>query len=111
MVLGGLHLEDLPDGASRSIPAPTGSGRPEGFVVRKKGQLFAYVNSCPHTGAPLDWNPDQFLDAQGVYIICAMHGALFEIDTGLCIQGPCINQRLERLPIRVVGERIERIDL
>ncbi|MCB1849350.1 MAG: Rieske 2Fe-2S domain-containing protein, partial [Gammaproteobacteria bacterium] len=63
-------------------------------------------NRCPHTGAPLDWSPDQFLDAEGRFIICAMHGALFEIESGRCIYGPCVNQSLERLPVRLERGRL-----
>ena len=77
-------------------------------MVRKHGKLFGYINRCPHTGAPLDWNPDQFLDADGAYILCATHGALFEIDSGLCVYGPCINQRLEPLPLEVVKTLLRR---
>ncbi len=101
-----LKLEDLPEGASRSITLKAGSHEPQGFVVRKDGEVFAYLNRCPHTGAPLDWSPHQFLDADGAYIMCAVHGALFEIKTGLCVHGPCVNQRLEPLPIEIEAERL-----
>ena len=59
------------------------------FVVKKDNALHAYVNQCPHVGAPLEWIPDQFLDADAQFIQCAVHGAAFAIDNGACAGGPC----------------------
>ncbi len=59
------------------------------FAVRLDNQIHAYWNSCPHRGIPLNWMPNQFLDGDGALIQCTSHGALFEIDTGHCIAGPC----------------------
>lgn len=101
-----LDLNDLPDGACRGFSLPLQAGGGEGFLVRQGNEVYAYLNRCPHTGAPLDWSPDQFLDAEGRFIICAMHGALFEIESGRCIYGPCVNQSLERLPVRLERGRL-----
>lgn len=75
-------------------------------MVRQGERVYGYVNRCPHTGAPLDWMPDQFLDAEGEYIICAVHGALFEIDSGRCVYGPCVNSVLEAIPVFLLQERV-----
>ena len=96
-----LEKIDFSDGESRGLMLPPEAGDCEGFVVRRGDDLFAYINRCPHTGAPLDWSPDQFLNADGSYIICAMHGALFEIESGLCIYGPCVNRSLEPLSVKL----------
>jgi len=69
------------------------------FIVRHQGQVVAYVNSCPHRKVPLEWVADQFLDYDKQFIQCATHGALFTIDSGLCISGPCNRQSLEPVPI------------
>lgn len=55
----------------------------------RDGELFAYRNSCPHTGSPLDWVEHQFLDLDGALIQCATHDARFLIDTRECVFGPC----------------------
>jgi nitrite reductase/ring-hydroxylating ferredoxin subunit len=60
-----------------------------------------YVNACPHIGVPLDWAPDRFLSSDASRIICSMHGAEFEIETGLCTAGPCMGERLEAVPFRL----------
>ena len=70
------------------------------LAVRKNGQLYAYRNRCPHRGIPLEWLPDQFLDNSASLIQCATHGALFLIESGECVAGPCAGQSLQELAIR-----------
>lgn len=76
------------------------------FIVHKEGQLQAYRNSCPHTGAPLEWLPDQFLDLDNMFIQCAIHGALFRTEDGECLRGPCAGQSLQALPVKQEGGHI-----
>ena len=64
------------------------------FVVRREGQVYAYKNRCPHRGVPLEWQPDQFLDPSASLIQCATHAALFLIESGECVAGPCAGQSL-----------------
>lgn len=76
------------------------------LLVRRDGQVYAYENRCPHRGIPLEWQADQFLDASGSLIQCATHGALFLIETGECVTGPCVGQALRALPCREDGQGI-----
>ena len=76
------------------------------FVVRKGGAVYAYRNRCPHTGAPLEWLPHEFLDLDKSFIECAMHGALFRPDNGLCLRGPCAGDSLQALQLRLDGGRV-----
>ena len=78
----------------------------EGFVVKSDGQYFAYRNSCPHTGSPLDWVEHQFLDVEGALIQCAVHDARFIIESGECVMGPCPGDSLEKIEIRVEDDQI-----
>ncbi len=80
----------IPEGTSRGFSL----GADSLFVVRKGGSLFAYRNSCPHLGVSLNWHPDDFLDAEGELIQCSTHGALFLIDSGECVSGPCLGKLL-----------------
>ncbi len=68
-------------------------------LVRQGMTVYAYINSCPHTGAPLNWDRDRFLTRDGDMIQCTLHGALFRIGDGLCTWGPCLHQRLTAVPI------------
>jgi nitrite reductase/ring-hydroxylating ferredoxin subunit len=69
------------------------------FVVRFDGAVHAYVNCCPHAGTELDWQPGEFFDSSGLYLICATHGAMFAPDSGDCVGGPCRGLRLTQIPI------------
>jgi nitrite reductase/ring-hydroxylating ferredoxin subunit len=68
------------------------------FAIRWEGVVQAYLNRCAHVPVELDWLPGQFLDDRGVYLVCATHGALYEPSTGACVEGPCRNQHLRKLP-------------
>ena len=70
------------------------------LLVRRAGQVYAWRNSCPHRGIPLEWMPDQFLDHSGSLIQCATHGALFLIENGECVAGPCSGQYLQKIAIQ-----------
>jgi len=94
-------LHELADPGSRGFTLGRGEWPLKGFVVRKGDVVRAYVNHCPHAGYPLNWNPDQFLAPESSVIRCVMHGALFEIETGDCILGPCAGQALQPLAIHV----------
>lgn len=83
-----------------------GSQAGEGFLLNWHGQIHAFQNACPHTGASLNWAPHQFMDYETRFIQCGIHGALFEPDSGLCIRGPCLGSSLTRLPIRIIDEQI-----
>lgn len=78
----------------------------ECFLVKNDGQYFAYKNSCPHTGSPLDWLEHQFLDSEGALIQCAVHDARFIIETGQCVVGPCHGQNLQKLEIEVKDDGV-----
>ncbi|MEX1034091.1 MAG: Rieske (2Fe-2S) protein [Cellvibrionaceae bacterium] len=88
--------EDIPDNGSKGF---TVDGL-QLFAVKKRGQVFVYHNRCPHAGLPLNWLPDQFLDLDRELIQCTSHGALFRIDTGRCVAGPCPGQHLRAVECR-----------
>lgn len=90
-------IDDLPENGSLGLEL---NGEAY-FAVRQGSKVYLYRNSCPHLGLQLNLMPDQFLDYDKRYIQCTSHGALFKIDTGLCIAGPCPNQYLETLPCKV----------
>ena len=103
-------LHELTDPCSRGFELDLGTQQAfRLFVVRKGEVLAAYRNSCPHTGAPLEWLPDQFLDADGGFIECAIHGALFRPEDGYCLRGPCVGASLQPLRLEVVDGRVELI--
>jgi len=99
-------LRDLPDPGSRGFSVDTPAGPLDLFLVRQGAQVHAYINRCPHTGAPLDWVPDRFLSLDGEHIQCATHDARFRIGDGLCVAGPCRGDRLQPLELWVEAGRV-----
>ena len=83
---------------------PDGHGSVSCFTVRFDGIVYAYVNSCPHRGTELDWNPGEVFDESGLYLICATHGATFDPQTGQCLSGPCLGACLKALPVEEHGD-------
>jgi nitrite reductase/ring-hydroxylating ferredoxin subunit len=94
------RLDDINDGGSKEI-AMNESNLVTLCMVRQDDAVHAYVNSCPHTGAPLNWSADKFLSRDGTMIQCGLHGALFRIADGRCIWGPCLHQSLIPVPVAV----------
>ena len=96
-------LAELEDTDSRGFELDAGeNGLVRIFVVQKDGVLAAYRNRCPHTGAPLEWQADQFFDLDNSFIQCAIHGALFRPEDGYCVRGPCAGQSLEPVELAVI---------
>lgn len=97
---------DLTDPGSKQVEISVGRQTHELFIVLKDAQFFAYRNSCPHTGAPLNWQEDQFLDLDNSFIQCGVHDARFEIASGLCVAGPCNGDKLSPLKLQIEGNQI-----
>lgn len=94
-------LDDLVDGESTGLVAELNGADTSLIVVRQYTDVYIYVNSCPHIGAPLDFMPGQFLNPDKDMIQCSTHGALFRIEDGTCVFGPCADQGLEPVPCTV----------
>lgn len=94
-----IHSDAVSERGCKSIEI---AGEERGvFVVKKDQQLYLYRNSCPHLGVELNWQENQFLDLDGELIQCAMHGALFRIEDGFCLAGPCQGQSLEAVEFSI----------
>ena len=99
-------LNSLPDPGSRGFELAMGDTVRPIFVVRQGLNAYGYLNDCPHLGAALNVSADAFLDTDGRYIRCALHGALFEIDGGRCIAGPCEGKTLSRIELQVEAGQV-----
>ncbi|TKD51399.1 Rieske (2Fe-2S) protein [Sphingomonas baiyangensis] len=102
--LGPLDL--IADGNARNFVVQMRAGRFHGFVVRRGDALFGYVDRCPHMGLPLAQALDDYLTPDGSRIACSWHGAIFAVEDGACIGGPCAGGRLAAWPVRLRDGRI-----
>ncbi len=81
------------------------------IAVNADGELRVYRNRCPHAGWPLNTKPDSFLTADGEYLLCSGHGALFTPATGVCVAGPCVGAKLEPYTASVDADGTVIIDV
>ncbi|MCD9118588.1 MULTISPECIES: Rieske 2Fe-2S domain-containing protein [Pseudomonas] len=90
------RLDELVEGQARGFD-PLGSGKDSVFALRHGGEVRVYRNSCPHLEVRLEYRKDRFLSVDGSQIVCYAHGARFLPDSGLCVYGPCLGERLTAL--------------
>jgi nitrite reductase/ring-hydroxylating ferredoxin subunit len=97
-----VGLDALPDGVPFALDAQI-DGVAESLVLHRSGErVRAWLNICPHAGRRLDWAPGRFLLSKTGQLVCAAHGATFELDAGECVAGPCRGQSLRAVPVAVV---------
>ena len=80
--------------------------RIDAFLINYRGDFRAYVNRCRHMTTPLDFVRYQFFTDDGRHLICMTHGALYDPESGLCVDGPCKGQALYPLPVRIEGDEV-----
>ena len=101
-----MPLDGLHDGVVQVLDTSF-AGKPLSLLlVKTASQFCVYLNQCPHQGRRLDYAPGQFLTKSGT-IICAAHGASFNLDSGLCVQGPCRGESLLALPTELVDGKLQ----
>lgn len=102
------HTDDLAEGACREFDvALDDSGRlVQGFLIKRQNRIYAYRNQCPHTGITLNWVENQFLDMRNEFIQCTTHGALFRVEDGFCVRGPCAGRSLSALQVIIRDQQL-----
>ena len=100
-----LAVDNIEEGTSRGLEV----NNLYLFAVKKDDQISLYFNRCPHLGTPLEWEEDRFLDADAALIQCSTHGALFRIEDGRCLAGPCKGKYLQAVPF-IIDEGIIMVE-
>lgn len=93
----------LGEGETKTFVVEQDGRRQEAFVLRRNGDLLAFLNECPHWYIELDLGDGHFFDPALDRIYCKNHGALFILPSGVCETGPCLGKRLSSLPLRLDG--------
>ena len=98
-------LDDLTPGHSKGFRVEGEETPVLVFLVRpndaRADEVYGYVNQCAHRSMPLDWVEGEFLDTERKNIVCATHGAVFRIEDGVCIDGPCPGKSLQAVSLEV----------
>lgn len=95
-----IRLAELPPEGLSEIELAVG-GELQSIVLRRSGErVQAWLNICPHAGRRLDYAPGKFLLDQG-RLVCAAHGASFELEQGVCVAGPCRGASLVPLAVAI----------
>ena len=95
------RLAEIAEGQAKGVTLGAGPAATEILIARRGQRVFGYLNACPHAGSPLDWAPDRFVSADGRFLQCHTHGALFRFEDGRCLAGPCRGERLTPVALAV----------
>lgn len=96
-----IHLDRIADGGFADAAADL-DGDMEPLVLYRDGNdVRAWINVCPHAGRQLNWAPGEFLKSKDGMLICAAHGASFELQRGECVAGPCRGESLRSVEVEV----------
>lgn len=94
------RLDALAPGSLHEVEAMVDSDA-ESLILHRDGagDVRAWLNVCPHAGRRLDWAPGEFLRSKDGLLVCAVHGASFELQRGECVAGPCRGEALREVAV------------
>ncbi len=95
-------LEDAADGEATCVEV-------DGFplvILRRRDEVSAFVNACPHQYLPLNYKSDRLLSADGAIIRCSNHSAGFDAMTGEGVEGLALGACLDPAPVSISHGRI-----
>lgn len=95
-----IAVDSIEDGGLVEVEG-TVDGDAESLILHRDGdRIRGWFNVCPHAGRRLDWAPGKFLRSDGL-LVCAAHGASFELGGGECVAGPCRGASLRAVALEV----------
>lgn len=97
-----LPLDSIAPGDLREVEVVV-AGDAESLILHRdeQGVVRAWLNVCPHAGRRLDWAPGKFLRGKDGLLVCAVHGASFELRRGECVGGPCQGEALRAVALEL----------
>ena len=93
---------ELVPGEVVSVALPKGANRRprEALVLLgSDGAPRCYLNECRHLPIPIDLGSKRYLTNDKRHLLCGTHGALYRLDDGVCVTGPCLSLALSALPL------------
>jgi ketohexokinase len=70
-------------------------------LIKFEDSIKAYLNNCPHQNVPLDEAYKIDVNPFEKTMKCSVHDAFFNIEDGVCVEGPCWDEALEALEIKI----------
>lgn len=108
--MSGMCFEQIEDGGFAEIEM-TVDGVAESVIIHRDGDAVrGWLNICPHAGRRLEVSPGQFIKTRDGLLMCAVHGATFELIDGECVGGPCRGQHLAKVAVEVRDGEVVRTD-
>ena len=99
------RLDKIPDGGATAIEDVAALDGESVIVERRGDAVRAWLNVCPHAGRRLDYAPGMFL-LKDELLICAVHGASFNRNDGVCVAGPCRGEHLRALAVELRDDEV-----
>lgn len=105
--MNAITLDSIEDGGFAEVEAAIDGDNESIILFRQGSQVRAWLNVCPHAGRRLDWAPGKFLKSKDGHLVCAAHGASFELERGDCVAGPCRGDALRTVPVSVIEGEVK----
>lgn len=101
-----IAFDHLEDGGFAEVEAVIDGDAESLLLFRQGHSIRAWLNICPHAGRRLDWAPGKFLKSKEGHLVCAAHGASFELAGGVCVAGPCKGDALRAVAVAVIDGQV-----
>ena len=102
--------EDLEPGETKVVKVCLAGQDIEAILLKTDDGYLSYVNRCRHLAIPLDWGDGDVMDDSGKLLLCRTHGALYRLNDGLCVSGPCQGQHLFKVPLSIEDDGIYLVE-
>lgn len=86
---------------SKSLVVPCADLPHSVILMKFEDQIKAYQNNCPHQDVPLNEAYKIDVNPFEKTIKCSVHDAWFNIEEGVCVDGPCLNDELIAVNIEI----------
>lgn len=85
---------------AKTYVAETSDGRSV-ILLKFEESVRCFLNNCPHQDVPLNEAYKVDVNPFEKTIKCSVHDAWFNIDDGVCIEGPCWDEALKTVAVKV----------
>lgn len=105
-----VAIDEMTPGSARIFKTGLGERSEEIILVKTEAGFRAYRNRCRHIPVSLDWGDGDVVDERGDMLQCHTHGALYQMEDGLCVAGPCKGRTLIPVEIEERGKGVYLIE-